>query len=84
MLSVGLLVYEVRGDTLQVHLDYVIPDYRDLRNARFAYDDQRQGFLDSGYRRYRATSKTNAHGRYLRKVGFQICPEEPGQMERAI
>ena len=84
MLSVGLFVYEVHGDTLRVHLDYVIPDYRDLRNAHFAYDDQREGFRAAGYSQYRATAKTTAHSKYLRKVGFTTCPEDPSQMERPI
>lgn len=84
MLSVGLFVYEARGETLQVHLDYVIPDYRDLRNARFAYEDQREGFLDAGYRHYRATSTTNAHNRYLQRVGFRLSVDDPSQMERPI
>ena len=84
MLSVGLFVYEERGETLQVHLDYVIPDYRDLRNARFAYEAQQESFLEAGCTRYRATCKTNAHSRYLQRVGFRVSADEPSQMERPI
>ena len=84
MLSVGLFVYEEHGETLLVHLDYVIPDYRDLRNAHFAYEAQQQGFLDAGFKRYQATSKTNAHGRYLRRVGFQLSADDSSKMERPI
>ena len=84
MLSVGLFVYEERGETLQVHLDYVIPDYRDLRNARFAYEDQQEGFLEAGYTHYRATCKTNAHSRYLQRVGFRVSADDPSLMERPI
>jgi hypothetical protein len=84
MLSVGLFVYEERGEVLQVHLDYVIPDYRDLRNAHFAYEDQREGFLEAGYRQYQTTSKTNAHSRYLQRVGFRVSAGDPSQMERPI
>jgi hypothetical protein len=84
MLSVGLFVYEERGEVLQVHLDYVIPDYRDLRNAHFAYEDQRDGFLEAGHRQYRTTSKTNAHSRYLQRVGFRVSAGDPSQMERPI
>jgi len=84
MLSVGLFVYEERDETLLVHLDYSIPDYRDLKNAYFAYVDQRQGFLDSGFTHYRATGKSSAHSRYLRRLGFRQSASDPSQLERPI
>jgi len=67
---VGLFVAEREGeDTLRVHLDYVIPEYRDLKSARYFYRNWRPS-LRGAVRRLIAHTDVATHRDYLRKVGF--------------
>ena len=68
---VGLFVAEREGeDTLRIHLDYVIPEYRDLKSARYFYRNWRPS-LRGSVRRLTAHTDVVSHREYLKKVGFQ-------------
>jgi hypothetical protein len=71
LLPVGLFVYEPQSDgVVNIALDYVIPDYRDLKNARFFYAANHAALREEGFRMFAARSGVKAHQRYLRKIGF--------------
>lgn len=76
MLPVGLFIGEKRGEgVLKVVLEYAIPDYRDLKNGFYLFDDAAGNFRREGIRTLRAHSTVPEHVRYLRKVGFQPDPD---------
>ncbi len=58
------------GGTLDVQLDYVIPRFRDLKVADFLFRANREAFRRHGVSHLVARIETEAHGRYLRRVGF--------------
>ncbi|MGE5365350.1 MAG: hypothetical protein ACM3SM_14560 [Bacteroidota bacterium] len=72
MVPAGLFIYESMNDgTVEVKLDYVIPQYRDLKNSRYMYAERAAQLKAQGYRYFTATSSVEEHNRYLKKIGFE-------------
>ncbi len=80
MVPAGLVLGEVFGEEFLVHLDYVIPGYRDFKIGRFVYTREQQRFGAMGVRAVVSPSGSRAHRRYLERMGFS--PEEGGQCYR--
>ncbi|RMF55545.1 MAG: hypothetical protein D6746_13460 [Bacteroidetes bacterium] len=75
----GLFIGErVGDDTLHVHLDFVIPGYRDYRAGRYVFEEKRAFFRAAGIRYLVADDGSPAHRRYLRRMGF-VPVEEGGR-----
>ncbi len=75
MQPVGLVVCEPGpGGDLRVHLDYVIPSYRDFRCAHYFYQAWSSVVECPDARRFVATGGSDKHRWYLRKVGFTAEP----------
>lgn len=84
LVSVGLVAYEQLSPTaVQIKLDYVIPDYRDLKNAHFVYS-QAEFLRRQGVARCHAVSDEPAHQRYLRRMGFAAQEGEPTRFVKAL
>lgn len=73
MLAVGMFVYHrtPEGD-LQIDLDYVAPDYRDLAPARYFYGAGQRHCPAGDCGRWVVTSANPSVQRYLRRVGFVL------------
>ncbi len=72
LIPVGLLIYEeLSNEEINILVDYAIPDYRDLKNARFVYFLQSNHFSKKGYKTLKATSSIKVHKKYLKKIGFK-------------
>lgn len=85
LIPVGLFAYkELSSTEILIELDYAIPDYRDLKNARFIYFAQSNHFNKNGYKVLKAESTIKAHQKYLKKVGFSESVKEPGLFEKMI
>ena len=85
LMPVGLFVYEaVGGDTVRIHLDYVIPEYRDLRNARYLYSAQAGLLKDEGFSRFEVRAESKEFDAYVRKLGFAPAADKPGQYSKTI
>lgn len=61
--------------TLNVELDFVIPEYRDFKIGAFIYEESKNYFLDKGYSRFICNSSNDIHIKYLRKMGFKEVSE---------
>ena len=71
LIPVGLFAYkEVDTQRILIELDYAIPDYRDLKNARFIYFAQSNHFVKKGYKILTAESNVESHQKYLTNIGF--------------
>ncbi|HBL16116.1 MAG: hypothetical protein A2X36_16930 [Elusimicrobia bacterium GWA2_69_24] len=85
LMPVGLFVCEKQGpQTLRILLDYVIPDYRDLRNARYLYSTQAGLFKEQGFREFRVQPRAPEFEAYVRKLGFAPVPGEPGSYAKPV
>jgi hypothetical protein len=70
VVPVGLVLYRDVGDgTAWIDLDYVSPAHRDQRAARYVFDPVGP-FGEQGIERIETTGVTEAHRRYLDRVGF--------------
>jgi hypothetical protein len=77
MVPAGLFIATVKdSSTLQIDLDYAIPEYRDTKIGTYVYETNKDFFLDQGYNRLEATPKTPAHHTYLSKMGFIRTEED--------
>ena len=67
----GLVVYEEDGDEIRIHLDYVLPSYRDLRCARFFMDEMAPIWRERGFKKMLSPAAGATHGDYLKRLGFR-------------
>ncbi|MFW5974571.1 MAG: GNAT family N-acetyltransferase [Bacteroidota bacterium] len=58
--------------TLEIHLDYILPEYRDFKVGRFLYEQNKALFLEHNYERLMATPGHKKHNKYLEKMGFKL------------
>ncbi len=85
LIPVGLFIYkEISPTEIIIELDYAIPDYRDLKNARFVYFAQTKHFKKKGYKIIHAESTIKAHKKYLTKIGFTETPQNSGKFTKQI
>lgn len=72
LIPVGLFIYQMRQTEgiIEVALDYVIPDYRDLKNANFIHSEKAKQLQNSGYHVFIANSPVKVHQDYLKKIGY--------------
>lgn len=71
MAVAGIFLAREYGDkTLYVGLDYVIPQYRDLKIGQYVYRDKIKQFKADGYERLCTIAPTKNHAKYLEKMGF--------------
>jgi hypothetical protein len=70
VVPVGLVLYRDLGaGTARIDLDYVTPAHRDQRAAHYVLDPDGP-FGELGIERLETTGVTDAHQRYLERVGF--------------
>lgn len=83
MVSAGLFLYLERGRDLEIVLDYVTPDYRDLKNAHFAYGELDKRIDASRFDRFVVRPGTRQMQGYFTRMGFRPSAE-PGVFERPL
>ncbi len=72
MLPVGLFAFEIKKpDAAEIYVDYAVPTYRDLNNAKFLYKTEPEFFKKFGCKEVIAKTDIPAHQNYLIKVGFE-------------
>lgn len=82
---VGLFIYADEGSgAARIHLDYVVPAYRDLKAARFFYNRSWRLFLDEGFHELIVRNPVPAHERFCRKVGFGPSLTNPRALVRTL
>lgn len=75
LVPAGVLLGAIRGDRLEVELDYVIPQYRDSKIGRYLFSDEAEFFRRRGVTEIHSAADTAAHAAYLRQMGFQSTGE---------
>ncbi|UAB71879.1 hypothetical protein INR79_08275 [Vibrio sp. SCSIO 43132] len=67
----GVLVGNIsEAGTFRILLDYVTPEFRDMKLAQFYYQSHPEFMKERGVRLLEAHAKTAEHHEYLTKVGF--------------
>lgn len=70
MVPAGVFIAKVEGEKAHVKLDYVIPNYRDFKVARFIFEENSAFFTQRGIRRFVSEGGSHVHRRYLERMGF--------------
>ena len=76
LVPAGLLLGRIDGSTLTVDLDYVVPQYRDLKVGRFLFVDEAGFFRARGIAQILSPADTEVHADYLRRIGFVPAGDE--------
>ena len=66
----GLVIYEEDGQEVRIHLDYVLPSYRDLRCVRFFMDEMAPIWRERGIKKMLSPAAGATHRDYLKRLGF--------------
>jgi hypothetical protein len=75
----GVFIAEQKPDgVLRVVLDFVIPNYRDLKIGRFLFVEPAEFFRERGIREIIVSPRTREFGAYLVKVGFERAGRQEG------
>jgi hypothetical protein len=70
MVPAGLFIVNVQGEEALIKLDYVIPNYRDFKIARFIFEENAMFFEQRGIRRFVSEAGSDPHRKYLERMGF--------------
>jgi len=70
MVPAGLFIAKVEGVQAHVKLDYVIPNYRDFKVARFIFEENSMFFIQRGILRFVSEDGSDFHRKYLERMGF--------------
>ncbi len=80
LVPVGLFIAEPKDSAgLFVHLDYVIPGYRDLQPGRFLYQQQAKLFQEQGITHVETIPETEEQRNYVERMGFEPEASEGGE-----
>lgn len=71
LVPAGVLLGRRHGDVLEVELDYVVPQYRDMKVGRFLFHDEADFFRRLGIREIVGRGDTEVHAQYLERMGFK-------------
>ncbi|MHA1734194.1 MAG: hypothetical protein ACTSU5_19830 [Promethearchaeota archaeon] len=77
LFPVGVFVYKTSGTFAYILLDYVIPEYRDFKNARFLFSRTDELFSGLEITNIVTRSHEKRHMKYLEKMQFQPDPDDP-------
>lgn len=68
----GILIgHKENAETLCIEVDYVFPQYRDLKPGSFLFGENKPFFQNKGFKVIRNYSENAEHQKYLTRVGFK-------------
>jgi GNAT superfamily N-acetyltransferase len=70
LVPAGVLLGTIEGDRLEIQLDYVMPQYRDLKVGRFLFHDEADLFRKHGIGEIVSPADSAEHEQYLERIGF--------------
>jgi hypothetical protein len=72
LLPVGLFIcLPHKKNMLEIKVDFVIKEYRDLKNAHYLFHSRSEIFKEQGFKGFVIKSEIEAHIKYLKKIGFK-------------
>ncbi|MBI3189832.1 MAG: YgjV family protein [Ignavibacteriales bacterium] len=85
LIPVGLFIYETQqAAIIDIKLDYVIPDYRDFKNASFTYSTKKEELKRQGFTTFQVHTTVKEHQQYLNRIGFIQDIQEASLFRREI
>lgn len=68
----GIVFGTISDGELDIHLDYVLPQYRDLKPGDFVYKKNVKMFSERGIKSLVCKTNDKKHQQYLTKMGFLV------------
>ena len=75
----GLFIGRVQGGECHVLMDYVTPEYRDLKGGLFMLEQRKPFFQEQGVTKVVSRPFCTQHEHYLLKIGFQYEDKREGR-----
>lgn len=66
----GVFLADKKGDEIHIKLDYVSPNYRDFKLAKYFFDQE--SFKAEGFKSFISGSYSKKNDNYLKKLGFKL------------
>jgi hypothetical protein len=66
----GIFIGQKNGDEVLVDLDFVIPEFRDLKPGNYLFSKNASCFTDQDISRIKSLAKNKKHFGYLKRMGF--------------
>ncbi|MCX7954182.1 MAG: hypothetical protein N3A01_03215 [Bacteroidales bacterium] len=66
----GLLICRQENNKLKILIDYVIPEYRDYKNAKYLYDWLEKEWKSKNIEYFEASPQTKEESQYFQKIKF--------------
>lgn len=78
MVPVGIFVSKpIDEKRIEIVIDYIIPAYRDFKNAYFVYKQEIEKYKAEGYDTFITHTKNGIHKKYLLKIGYEQDSMDP-------
>ena len=68
----GVFLAKAEDKQLCIELDYVTPQYRDLKLGHYIYDEFQDQFKEKGFTEFKSGSYSKKNDKYLKKLGFKF------------
>lgn len=82
---VGLFIYQQKTKKqLEIKLDYVRPEYRDMKSADFLYSSYVEKLREQGYQEFVVSATSPKHRQYLLRMGFTPHPKKEDMLVKSI
>ena len=82
--AVGIFIYHAENSTAKVYLDYVVPEYRDFKNARYLFSRPKKLFKNFDVHKLEVETDIPTHQEYLETMGFKSYEESPNTYVKEI
>jgi len=79
--NAGIFIYERKGEELHIHVDYVIPEFRDIGIGKAFFKQKINDFKASGFALLVALTNCHEHIQYLKSLGFVLSNKHPDRYE---
>ncbi len=77
----GVFIYQRKGEELHVHVDYIIPEFRDVGIGNSFFKSKIEEFKETGFSIIVALTNNDVHIKYLLDVGFEQSTKHPHRYE---
>ncbi len=74
--AVGIFIYHAEDSTAKIYLDFVVPEYRDFKNARYLFSRPQKLFKNFDVKKLKVKTDVESHQRYLKTMGFEASEKE--------
>lgn len=79
--NVGIFIFQKKGEELHVHVDYVIPEFRNIGIGKTFFKQKINEFKSNGFSTIISLTDKKMHINYLKSLGFHLSKFHPHRFE---